>query len=473
MSSHVTIDRIQFALLITFHYLFPLMTMGLGGFIAYMKTVSYFGRADHRFRPFRKTGEERAVYESSSRFWMKIFALTFVFGVVTGIPMEFQFGTNWAAFSNFAGGVIGNTLAMEGMFAFFFESVFLGIFIAGRNYVSPRLHWFSAVAVFVGSWVSGFFIVATNAWMQHPVAFTKNADGVTLDSIWGFFTNSWLGWQYAHVMGGAALTGSFILAAMGAFYLLNGRHQKFAKKSLKIGVIAAFVFSVLQLFPTGDRQAVNVSRHQPSTFAAMEGTFKTEGDAPLVIIGFPDVDERKIQSSVAIPDLLSFLTYRRWSAEVEGLNSIPKDEWPDSVPLVFYAYHIMIIVGTLLIAISGIAVLLLWRRKLFRSRPILWTLMLTFPFAFIANIAGWTTAETGRQPWTVFGLLRTADSASPESSVPAGSGLFTLIGFAGLYLMLGILFVLLVVRIINQGPEDVPEQGPLPEADLPDKSPVF
>ncbi len=466
--SNVTIDRIQFALLITFHYLFPLMTMGLAGFIAYMKTVSHFGRANHRFRPLRKTGEERALYESSSRFWMKIFAIAFVFGVVTGIPMEFQFGTNWAAFANFAGGVIGNTLAMEGMFAFFFESVFLGIFIAGRDYVSPRLHWFSAVAVFVGSWVSAFFIVATNAWMQHPVAFTKTADGVTLDSIWGFFTNPWLGWQLAHVLSGAALTGSFILVAVGAYYLLNGKHINFAKKSLTIGVIAAFVFSVMQLFPTGDQQAVNVSRHQPSTFAAMEGAFETEGDAPLVIIGFPDVSERKINFSIAIPDLLSFLTYRRWSAKVTGLNDIPKDEWPDSIPLVFYAYHTMVGIGTLLIAISGLGVLLLWRRKLFRSRPTLWVLMLSLPFAFLANIAGWTTAETGRQPWTVFGILRTADSASPESSVSAGTGLFTLIGFASLYLMLGILFVLLVLRIINRGPEDIPEprqdKDEIPEA---------
>jgi cytochrome bd ubiquinol oxidase subunit I len=454
MSSEVTVDRLQFTLTITFHYLFPILTMGLALLIAWLKSVSYFGRHDHRFRPLRKSPQERDAYESASRFWMKIFAVNFAVGVVTGIPMEFQFGTNWARFSNYAGGVIGTTLAMEGVFAFVAESIFLGIFLAGRDRVSPRLHWLSAMFVFLGSWLSGFFIIATNAWMQHPVAYSGAGDKVELDSFWGLLTNPWAGWQYAHNMSGAAISGSFVLAAMGALYLLLDRHHQFARISLRVGVISALVFCVLQIFPTGDRQAHNVAEHQPVAFAAMEGLFRTEKGAPLVIIGNPDTQQRKLESTIAMPHFLSFMTSRRWNEQLKGLNSFPTKNWPDSVPLVYYAYHIMVGLGTILLLIAALSVFLLWRGRLFTSRPMLWVLMLAFPFTYIANIAGWAVAETARQPWVVYGLLRTADAASPASSVPAGTGLFTLLGFAGLYLFVGILYLVLILRIIASGPEE-------------------
>src|SRR5437763_6360116 len=283
MSSHVTVDRLQFTLTVTFHYLFPILTMGIALFIAWLKTVSYLGREDHRFPLWRKSEEERAQYEAAARFWAKIFAVNFAVGVVTGIPMEFQFGTNWAKFSNYAGGVIGQTLAMEGVFAFFAESVFLGIFLAGRHRVSARVHWISALAVFAGSWLSGFFIIATNAWMQHPVAYSGHGKAVSLNSFWGLLTNPWLPWQYFHNMSGAAISGSFVVAAMGAFFLLMGRHIEFAKISVRVGVVAALIFCVLQIFPTGDRAAHNAAHLQPSAFAAMEGLFNAEKGAPLVI----------------------------------------------------------------------------------------------------------------------------------------------------------------------------------------------
>jgi cytochrome d ubiquinol oxidase subunit I len=455
MSSEVTVDRLQFTLTVTFHYLFPILTMGLGLFVAWLKSVSYLGRADHRFPPLRKSVEEREVYEGASRFWMKIFAVNFAVGVVTGIPMEFQFGTNWARFSNYAGGVIGTTLAMEGVFAFVAESIFLGIFLAGRDRVTPRIHWLSAMFVFLGSWLSGFFIIATNAWMQHPVAYSGAGDKVQLDSFWGLLTNSWVGWQYAHNMSGAAISGSFVLAAMGALYLLLDRHHQFARISIRVGVIGALIFCVLQIFPTGDRQAHNVAEHQPTAFAAMEGLFKTEQGAPLVIIGNPDTQQRKLESTIAMPHFLSFLTSRRWNQEIKGLNSFPTNTWPDSVPLVYYAYHIMVGLGTVLLLIAALSVFLLWRGRLFTSRAMLWTLMIAFPFTWIANIAGWATAETARQPWVVWGLLRTAHAASPASSVPAGTGIFTLLGFAGLYLFVGILYLVLMLRIVASGPEDL------------------
>jgi cytochrome d ubiquinol oxidase subunit I len=455
MSSEVTVDRLQFTLTITYHYLFPILTMGLALFIVYFKTVSYAGREGHRFRPLRKTDAERATAEGAARFWTKIFAVNFAFGVVTGIPMEFQFGTNWAQFSNYAGGVIGQTLAMEGVFAFFLESVFLGILLVGAGRVSARLHWLAAVAVFVGSWLSGWFIIATNAWMQHPVGYSADGQGnVKLDSFGDLLTNPWLPWQYLHNMGGAAITGAFVVAAMGAFYLLMDRHHDFARMCLRVGVIAGFVLCVLQIFPSGDRQAKNVFDHQPATFAAMEGLFETSEGAPLVIIGNPDTRDRELESTLEMPKFLSFLTSRNWTERVTGLNDVPEDQWPDSVPLVYYAYHIMVGLGSILLVIAGIGVLLLWRRRLYTSRPMLWTLMLAFPFTYIANIAGWTTAETGRQPWVVYGLLRTEDGASPAESVPAGTTIFTILGFSGLYLFMSFLYIVLILRIVNKGPDE-------------------
>ncbi len=455
MDDHVLIDRLQFTLTVTFHYLFPILTMGLALFIAHMKTVSYLGRPDRRLSLYRKTDAERERYEGMSRFWAKIFAVNFAFGVVTGIPLEFQFGTNWAAFSNYAGGVIGTTLAMEGMFAFFAESVFLGIFLLARERVSARLHWLAALMIFAGSWLSGWFIIATNAWMQHPVGYTGSGDNVEMESFRDLMTNPWLPWQYLHNMLGAALTGAFVIAGLGAFYLLLDRHVEFARTSLRIGVVAGLVLCVLMIFPTGDRSANNVAHHQPPAFAAMEGMFETQEGAPLVIIGNPNMEERRLESVIEMPKLLSFLTSRRWDERLTGLEDIPDDRWPDSVPLVYYAYHIMVGLGTILLAIAAVAALLLWRGRLFRSRATLWTLMLAWPFTYIANIAGWTTAETGRQPWVVYGLLRTEDGASPAESVPSGTALFTLLGFAGLYTLLALLFVVLMVRIVGHGPEDL------------------
>jgi cytochrome d ubiquinol oxidase subunit I len=454
MSSHVTVDRLQFTLTVTFHYLFPILTMGLALFVAWLKTVAFLGGETRRLRPLRKTADQRRAFDGAARFWAQIFAVTFAVGVVTGIPLEFQFGTNWAAFSSYAGGVIGQTLALEGVFAFFAESVFLGVFLAGRGRVSDRVHWLSAVMVFVGSWVSGFFIIATNAWMQHPVSYVVEDGRAQLDSLGGLLTNPWLGWQYAHNMSGAAVTGSFVLAAMGAFYMLSGRHLGFAEISLKAGVVGALIFSTLQIFPTGDGQARMVARYQPSGFAAAEGLFETQKGAPLVIIGNPDTEHRRLESAIEMPRLLSFLTSRRWDTTVRGLDDIPVDRWPNAVPLVYYAYHIMVGAGTLLFVLAAGCVLLLRRGRLFRSRTALWALMLAFPLTYVANIAGWTVAETGRQPWVVYGLMRTADGASPAGSVPAGTGIFTLLGFAGLYLLIGLLYVLLLVRVVARGPED-------------------
>ena len=455
MSSHVTVDRWQFTLTVMFHYLFPILTMGLSLFIVWLESVAFFGRTRSRFPPFRKTDEERAAYHQVAHFWAKIFAVNFAVGVVTGIPLEFQFGTNWAGFSNFAGGVIGQTLAMEGVFAFFAESAFIGIFLWSPGGVGRRLHWLSAVMVWLGSWVSGFFIMATNAWMQHPVAYTLQGGRAQLDSFWGLLTNPWLGWQYAHNMSGAAITGAFLLAGGGAFYTLLGRHLQFARICLTVGVVGALIFTVLQIFPTGDRQARQLARYQPSSFAAAEALFHTEKGAPLVIIGNPDTTRRTLDSSIEMPHFLSFLTSRRWNATLKGLDAIPTNRWPNSVPLVYYAYHIMVGLGTILLVLALAGVAMLRRGRLFTARPMLWALLLAWPFTFIANLAGWTVAETGRQPWVVWGLLRTSAGASPDKSVPAGTGIFTLLGFLGLYVLIGLLYVMVQARIVANGPAEL------------------
>jgi cytochrome d ubiquinol oxidase subunit I len=467
VSSHVTADRWQFTLTVMFHYLFPIMTMGLGLFIVWLESVAFLGRDGSRLRPFRKTEEERSAHHNAAHFWAKIFAVNFAFGVVTGIPLEFQFGTNWASFSNFSGGVIGQTLAMEGVFAFFAESAFIGIFLWGRDRVSPRLHWLSAVMVWLGSWISGFFIIATNAWMQHPVAYSIHNGRAELDSFWGLLTNPWIGWQYAHNMSGAAITGAFLLAAGGAFYALLGRHLQFARICLTAGVIGALIFTLLQIFPTGDSQARQVARYQPPAFAAAEGLFPTEKGAPLVIIGNPDTERRTLDSSIEMPHFLSFLTSRRWNKTIRGLDSIPVRRWPNSVPLVYYAYHIMVGLGTILLLIAVAGVVMLRKGRLFTARPMLWVLMLAFPFTYIANLAGWTVAETGRQPWVVFNLQRTSAGASPAKSVPAGTGIFTLLGFTGLYVLIGLLYVMIQARIVSSGPAEVePAAAPPEQRDL-------
>ena len=470
MDATLFFHRFHFAFTITYHYLFPQFTMGMALLIVILKTAAI------------RTGDVR--FEQSARFWGKIFGLAFAVGVVTGIPMEFQFGTNWARFSEATGGVIGQTLAMEGTFAFFLESSFLGLFLFGHKRLSPRMHWFSAFAVFAGSWISGFFIVATNAFMQHPVGYEIQADGtLALSSFWALVLNPWLVWQYLHTMMGAVTTGSFVMAAIGAYYLLAARgdgaseearsHAEYGKIFLRTGVPAGLVASILVAFPTGDFQAVNVANNQPAAFASMEGLFDTADGAPLAILGQPDMEKMRLDNPLEIPLFLSFLTHRRFTAEVVGLRDIPRDQWPDNVPLHYFAYHIMVGLGTLFIGAMLLAALMLWKRKLYDSRAMLWVLMLSAPFPFIANTTGWMTAELGRQPWLVYGILRTEDGFS--STVSSGNTLFSLLGFMGLYLVLGILFLFLASREIAHGPGghpgpttthggNSPTDGPAPAA---------
>lgn len=444
MGDLLFVHRLHFGFTITFHYLFPQLTMGLALLIALLETLSLW-RKDDRLH-------------ESARFWARIFGINFVVGVVTGIPMEFQFGTNWSGFSRYAGGVIGHTLALEGVFAFFLESAFLGLFLYGERHIGRRGAWLASVLVFAGSWISGYFITATNAFMQHPVGYHVDAEGkLALDSLWALLSNEWLVWQYPHVMLGAVQTGAFVMSGIGAFYLLMGRHEEQARIFVRTGVVVGVAAAFLQVVPTGDAQGKLVAKYQPQTLAALEGLFESGEGAPLAIVGQPDMQRRRLDNPVLVPRALSYLTYRRWMARVDGLDAFPPDTWPTNVPLTYYAYHMMVGLGTIFIAIQLAAVVLLARRRLFTTKPMLWVLMLTMPFPYIANTAGWLAAESGRQPWLVYGLMRTHEGASMH--VSTGNALFTLLGFAGTYALLAILFLFLVGRELNRGPVPVAAHG--------------
>lgn len=444
MDSALVIHRVHFAFTIMFHYIFPQLTMGLAPLIVVLKTLALLNNDEN--------------YNTAARFWARIFGLNFALGVVTGIPMEFQFGTNWSEFSRLTGSVLGQPLVMEGVFSFFLESAFLGLFLFGENRLSRWGHWWAGFAVFVGSWLSGFFIVAANAWMQHPVAYTRLPDGsFQTASFWGVLLNRWALLQYMHTMGGATITGAFVMAALGAFYWLNDEHREQARIYVRIGVVAGLIASAFQIFPSGDLHGRYLAVNQPTTTAAMEGLFNTQHGAPMVFIGQPNPESETIDNPIALNRALSFLIYGTFTAEVQGLKAFPKSDWPDDIPLLFFAYHIMAGLGTVFLAVMVVCAFLLWRGKLFETRWALWLVLLCVPLPYVANTAGWVAAEVGRQPWLVYGLLRTNTGYS--HMVSTGNGWFTLLGFMGIYLVLSIFFLFLMQRTIDEGPKSGTPHG--------------
>ena len=439
MTDPVFWHRLQFGFTLTFHYIFPQLTMGLALLIVVLKAVALRTRND--------------AWNDTARFWIRVFGLSFAMGVVTGIPMEFQFGTNWAAFSAKTGGVIGQTLAMEGIFAFFLESSFFALLVFGERRLGPRRHFLAAAALLLGSWLSGYFIITTNAFMQHPSGYSMAADGTfQLARLADYLLNPWAIAQFLHNQMASTVTGAFVVAAVGAFWTLRGVHLDAARISLKTGVIAGFLAANLVAFPTGHQQGRLVAAHQPVTLAAMEGRFESGARAPMAVIGQPNVAARKLDNPIVLPAMLSWIAYGDFSADVRGLNAFPEADWPTNVELLYYSFHVMVGLGTIFIALMTVALVLLWRGRLSSARWMLWLLALSMPFPFIANTAGWMTAEFGRQPWLVYSLMRTIDGASP--TVHGGTTLFTTLGFAGLYFVLGVLFLMLVSKEIHRGPAE-------------------
>ena len=327
----------------------------------------------------------------------------------------------------------------------------LSLLVFGEKRLSRAGHFLAAVALCAGSWLSGYFIIATNAFMQHPTGHAVADDGtLRLLDFSAFLLNPWALAQYAHNMSASVVTASFVVAAVGAYYVLHGEHLGPARLFLKLGTTAGLVSSLVTAFPTGDTQAKLTARYKPAALAAMEGRFESGPRAEITLIGQPNVRERKLDNPIRVPGMLSFLAYGHFHSSVKGLAEFPERDWPDNIELLYYAFHIMVGLGTILIAIMAAACLLAWLGRLERSFAMLWVLMLAFPFPYIAVSAGWMTTELGRQPWLVYGLLRTAEGSSP--TVHPGTVLFTLIGFCGLYTVLGLLFLYLVAREIAHGP---------------------
>jgi len=442
----LTAHRLHFAFSIVYHYLFPQLTMGLGLVIVILKGLGLRGHP---------------LAADAARFWARVFGLTFVMGVITGIPLEFQIGAGWSRFAAATGGVIGQSLAMEGVFAFFLESTFLYLFLFAEKKLTARQHFGVALAVMGGSWLSGFFIIVTNAFMQHPVGHVLGDDGVVrLGSLVTYLTNPWAAVQYLHTMTGSVVTAAFVVSAAGAFYLLQDKHVAHAKLFLKIGIITGVIAAFMMAMPTGDLSARLVAKYQPISFAAMEGHFYTEDGAALTLIGQPDMEKLAIDNPIAIPRALSFMTHQRWNARIEGLTAFPQSLWPDNVVLLYYSYHIMVGLGTLFMGLMGISAFLLRKERLYlvRARPVLWALMLAAPFPFIANTAGWMTTELGRQPWLVYGIMRTEKGYS--SHVSAGNAIFTLLGYMAIYALLSLLFAFVAYQIVSDGPGAKPVSHP-------------
>lgn len=431
--------RLQFALTIMFHYIYPPLSIGLGLMLVIIEGLYLATKRHH--------------YLQMAKFWAKVFALTFAIGVATGIVMEFEFGTNWATYSRYVGDVFGSALAAEGLFAFFLESGFLAIMLFGWNKVSEKMHYFATVMVCLGAHFSAVWIVVANSWMQTPAGYHIVGEGLAaraeITSFWEMVFNPSSADRLIHVIIGAWLAGAFLVVSVSAYYLLKARHLDFAKSSLKIGICVAAVSVMLQLV-SGDSSGKVVARHQPAKLAAMEGIFKTQKGAPLGIVGIVDMENETVRG-IAIPKLLSFLTYRDFDAEIAGLDRVPRKDWPN-VRVVFQTYHLMIAMwGLMLIAVA--AAFYHWRKRDFSNSK--WTLrflVASVLFPQIANQAGWVTAEMGRYPWVVYNLLRISDGLS--KSVTAGQVLGSIIMFVLVYALLFVLFLYLLNDKIRHGPSE-------------------
>ncbi|MCA0958426.1 cytochrome ubiquinol oxidase subunit I [Muricauda ruestringensis] len=440
--------RIQFAFTVAFHYIYPPLSIGIGLLLVIFES-SYI-----------RTKKE--IYHKLARFWTKIFALTFGIGVVTGIVMEFEFGTNWAVYSRFVGDVFGSALAAEGIFAFALESGFLGILLFGWNRVKPWVHLVSTIGVFLGSMFSAIWIVVANSWQQTPAGFHIVGEGfdarAEITDFWAMVFNPSSVDRLTHVWLGAFLAGAFLVMSVHAYYLIKGKYVEISKKAFKIALVVATVFSLGQLF-TGHRSADGVAKNQPAKLAALEGHFEASAPADMYILGWVDKDKQEV-TGLKVPGGLSFLLEYDFDAPVTGLNAFPEDERPSQVNAVFQFYHIMVAIGMVLIFLTLYATFLWWRGKLFNKKWLLWIFVFAVFLPQIANQVGWFAAEMGRQPWVVYGLLRTDQAFS--QAVSDNQILFSLILFFFVYSLLFVLFIYLLHKKIKHGPYDESENDDTP-----------
>lgn len=448
----VLLSRAQFALTIMFHYLFPPLSIGLGLNMVIMEGL------------WLRTGERR--YEAMARFWTRIFAVNFAVGVASGIVMEFQFGTNWSTYSRFVGDVFGSALAAEGIFAFFLESGFLAVLVFGWDRVSRRMHFFATTMVFTGSVFSSVWIVIANSWQHtprgHVLVEHEGAIRAEIVDFWAMVFNPSSMHRLGHVLLGSFILGGFFVMSIAAWYLLHGRHEDFAKRSFIIGLIVASAASWGELV-SGHAQAQMVAREQPAKLAAFEGHWHTT-DQPtgLWLFGWPDEEAREVRYGVEVPGLLTFLVHEDFETPVPGLDQIPEDDQPPVV-IPFLTYHVMIALGMGFIGLTSLAGLLLRRKKLFDQRWLLWVFVFAVLGPYVANQAGWIATEVGRQPWVVYGMLRTEDAVSKV--VPSDQVLGSLVLFSFAYLALFALWVFVLNEKIRHGPSE-PDGEPDGDAGL-------
>lgn len=430
----VFLSRLQFALAAGFHFIFPPLTLGMGLVIFILETA------------YLKNNREE--YKTISSFLIKILGLVFTLGVATGIVLEFSFGTNWARYSRVVGDIFGAPLAAEGIFAFFMESIFLGVLLFGRTRVSKRVYWLSAFLVFLGSHLSALWIIIANSWMQTPAGYAIENGRAVLTSFTEAALNPSSLIRYLHVLIASWITGSLFCAGLGAWYLLKRRHEDAARTLLKLS-LAVFILAALAQFVSGHGHSVQVAKLQPEKMAAFEALWNTTEGAPLGIIGIPIESEQKTYMEISIPKLLSLLVYFDPNARVLGLNEFREDERPP-VLIPYLSYHVMIGLGSLFALLGLLGAILIATKKIQNARWYLAALVAAIPLPFLANETGWIAAEVGRQPWAVFRILKTAEAASV--SVPAGQVLFSLLMFAGIFALLFIMFLYLLLRIIGRGP---------------------
>jgi cytochrome d ubiquinol oxidase subunit I len=432
--------RIQFAFTIGFHYIYPPLSIGLGLIMVVMEGS------------FLRTGNK--IYETMTRFWTKIFALIFGIGVATGIVMEFEFGTNWATYSKYVGDVFGSALAAEGIFAFALESGFLGVLLFGWNRVTPKVHFIATLGVWLGSMFSAIWIVVANSWQQTPSGYHIVGEGsnarAEITDFWAMVFNPSSVDRILHVWIGALIAGAFLVMSVHAFYILKDRYVELSEKAFKIALVAGAVFSISQLI-TGHMSSNGVSENQPAKLAAFEGHFNTQQSADMYIFGWVDKEKQAVYGP-KIPGGLSYLVHWDFDEPITGLNDFPKDEQPSAVNAVFQFYHLMIALGLFFIALTLFASFLWWRGKLFSFRWLMWIFVFSVILPQLANEFGWFAAEMGRQPWVVYGLLRTSDALS--ANVNAKQVLFSLIMFTLIYILLFLLFIYLLDRKIKAGPYD-------------------
>ena len=437
--------RIQFAFTIAFHYIYPPISIGLGLLMVIFETQ------------YIRTGDKD--YEHLAKFWTKIFAITFGIGVATGIVMEFEFGTNWATYSRFVGDVFGSALAAEGIFAFALESGFLGILIFGWNRVKPMMHLIATIGVFLGSVFSSVWIVVANSWMQTPTGYHIVGEGVharaEIIDFWAMVFNPSAVDRIIHVWLGAFLAGAFIVLSVHSYYILRGRFVEISKKAVRISLITGTVFSLAQLY-SGSREADIVTEYQPAKLAALEGVYAANEPAPMYLFGWVDNETQEV-TGLSIPGGLSFLISGEFDTPVKGLNYFPEDERPTQVNAIFQFYHIMIMIGMFLIFISLLGCFQLWRGKLFESKWLLIVFVFTAILPQIANQCGWFATEMGRQPWVVYGLLRTSEGFS--QAVTANQIVFSLVLFFLIYSVLFFLFLYTLTKRIRKGPIDHSEDS--------------